>query len=78
MSTACFAGRIAPLALMFRPLQIFALSPTRADTRADFSSGFRALSVGSHHLVVTLDPNRLWAKSSSDSPFVYAATGRSS
>jgi hypothetical protein len=44
-----------PLALMIRPLGSLPQSPYRTRLGADSASGFRALSVGSHHPLVTLD-----------------------
>ena len=40
---------------MIRPLGSLPQSPYRARFGADTAAGFRALSVGSHHPVVTLD-----------------------
>src|SRR5208282_6501594 len=50
-----FARGKDPLALMLRPLGSLPQSPYRVRSDADSLSGFRALSVGSHHPVVTLD-----------------------
>src|ERR1700733_5382908 len=44
-----------PLALMIGPLGSLPQSPYRTRLGADSASGFRALSVGSHHPLVTLD-----------------------
>jgi hypothetical protein len=70
MSSACCAARIAPLALMIRPHGSSPQSPYRARSGADTCTGFQAFTVGSHHLVVALDADRLGGENFSlPSPF---------
>ena len=58
------AGWMIPLALMLVRMAFRPIKGTRSNGAARLS-GFQAESVGSHHLAVALDANRLAAKTSS-------------
>src|SRR5208283_1731851 len=63
---------------MIRPLGSLPQSPYRARFGADSTTGFRALSVGSHHLLVTLDCVSPRSETPLSIALFQAATGRSS